>query len=75
MGLPGLSNLYASPAAAAGRIYFVGRDGTTTVLKHGTKLDVLSINKLDDPIDASPVIVGNQLFLRGESHLYCIESG
>ena len=72
--LQGLSNVYASPVAAAGRVYFVGRDGTTLVLKHGNSVDVLATNKLDDLIDASPAIVGKQLLLRGQSHLYCLEA-
>lgn len=72
--LPQLRALYASPMAAAGRVYFVDRDGTTIVIKSGEALDVLSVNKLDDHIDASPVAVGKQLFLRGEKYLYCIET-
>lgn len=71
--LPDLSSLYASPVGAAGRIYFVDRDGTTNVIKHSPKLEVLATNKLNDPIDASPAIVGNQIFLRSHTHLYCIE--
>jgi outer membrane protein assembly factor BamB len=72
--LPGLKSLYASPVSAAGRIYFVGRDGTTVVLKQSDKLEVLATNRLDDPIDASPAIVGKQMFLRGEKYLYCLEA-
>src|SRR5262249_46334351 len=68
-----VKELYASPMAAAGRIYLVGRDGTTMVLKAGDKLEVLATNELDDPVDASPVAVGKQLFLRGEKYLYCIQ--
>jgi outer membrane protein assembly factor BamB len=71
--LPGVRNFYASPSGTKDRIYFVGRDGTTLVLKAGDKLEVLATNRLDDGIDASPVIVGTQLFLRGHQHLYCIE--
>lgn len=71
--LPQVRNFYASPIAAAGRVYFVDRNGTAVVLKAGDELEVLAVNKLDDPIDASPVAVGRQLFLRGEKHLYCIE--
>jgi len=71
--LPGLSSVYASPVAAAGRVYFVDRDGTTVVLRHGPQLEVLATNKLEEPMDASPVLVGTQLFLRGKDHLYCIE--
>lgn len=71
--LPGLGNVYASPVAAAGRIYFTDRDGTTVVLKHGAQLEVIATNKLDAPTDASPAIVGKQLFLRSAQHLFCIE--
>jgi outer membrane protein assembly factor BamB len=71
--LPGVESFYASPILAAGRIYLVDRSGTTVVLRQADKVDVLAINRLDDPIDASPVAVGRQLFLRGEKYLYCIE--
>ena len=71
--LPAIESLYASPAGAAGRLYFVGQDGTTVVLRRADKMEVLSVNRLDDPIDASPVIVGRQMFLRGHNYLYCLE--
>jgi outer membrane protein assembly factor BamB len=70
--LPGLKNLYASPVAAHGRIYFVSREGVALVVKDQPKLEVLATNHLDDGFDASPAIVGRQLFLRGKGHLYCI---
>ncbi len=72
--LPGIDMLYASLAGAAGKIYIAGRDGTTVVLKHGREYEILGTNQLAEGIDASPVIVGTQLFLRGQRHLYCIES-
>jgi outer membrane protein assembly factor BamB len=71
--LGALSSLYASPVEADGRIYLTDRDGTTMVLERGDKLKVLSVNRLDEPIDASPAVVEKQLFLRGAKHLYCIE--
>jgi outer membrane protein assembly factor BamB len=71
--LPGQQSLYASPVGAAGRVYMVSREGTTLVLKDGDRLEVLATNRLDDVIDASPAVVGKQLFLRGEKGLYCIE--
>lgn len=64
---------YASPIAAAGRIYLVTRDGTTLVLRQGDRVEVLATNRLGDDVDASPVAVGRQLLLRGEKALYCIE--
>ncbi len=70
--LPNLRELYASPLGAADRIYFVGRDGTTLVIKNQPKLEVLAVNRLDDPMDASPAAVGRELFLRSKKRLYCI---
>jgi outer membrane protein assembly factor BamB len=71
--LPGLTSLYASPTAVADRIYIPDRDGTTLVIKRSTKVEVLATNRLDDALDASPVIVGNAMLLRGNQFVYCIE--
>jgi len=71
--LPGVRQFYASPVYAGGRLYFTDREGVTVVLKPGKQPDVIATNKLDDAVDASPVAVGKQLFLRGERFLYCIE--
>ncbi len=101
--IEGLQNVYASPVAAAGRVYLVGRNGTTTVIKHvtaaapakkaeaekdsekkdgdkkdekapdsGPTYEILATNKLDEGIDASPAIAGDEIFLRGNESLYCI---
>lgn len=70
--LPGAKAFYASPLAARDRVYFVDRGGTTIVARFDGELSVLATNRLNEPIDASPVAVGKQLFLRGERHLYCI---
>jgi outer membrane protein assembly factor BamB len=71
--LPKVTSFYASPVAAKGRIYFTGRDGTTVVIKQADKLEVLATNRVGEGVDASPAIVGKQLFIRGEKHLFCIE--
>ncbi|MFN2445287.1 MAG: PQQ-binding-like beta-propeller repeat protein [Vicinamibacterales bacterium] len=65
-------NVFASPVAAAGRIYIPGRDGTTVVLKHGPRFEVLAENTLDEGFDASPALVDEEIYLRGSRHLYCI---
>jgi outer membrane protein assembly factor BamB len=70
--LSGVSNLYASPVGADGRVYITGRNGTTLVLERSKELKVLATNKLNDGMDASAALAGNQLFLRGSKFLYCI---
>lgn len=70
--LTDLQGVYASPVAAAGRVYLVGRNGAAVVLKHSDRLEVLATNRLDDKFDASPAIAGKELFLRGRENLYCL---
>jgi outer membrane protein assembly factor BamB len=73
MRLEGMYEIYASPVAAAGRIYITDRDGITLVLSHGKGAPaVLARNRLDDGFNASAAIAGDEIFLRGRSHLYCI---
>lgn len=71
--LPGLDGLYASLGAANGHIYVFGRNGNAVVLKHGDKLEIVAQNRLDEGVDASPVMLGNQLFVRTHGHMYCFE--
>ena len=42
------------------------------MIKAGSELEILATNRLDDGFDASPVIVGNDLYLRGHESLYCL---
>jgi outer membrane protein assembly factor BamB len=70
--LAAIRDVYASPVAAAGRIYVTDRDGTTVVLSHADKPKVLAENRLDETISASAALVGGSLFLRGERHLYSL---
>jgi len=70
--LDGLPNVFSSPVAAGDRVYFTGREGTTTVLKTGPTYEVLATNTLDDDFDASPALAGNEMYLRGHKFLYAI---
>lgn len=73
--LEGLRGVYASPVAANGFLYLVGREGTVMVVKDAAQFEIVSTNKLDDRIDASPAILEKELFLRGHNYLYCIAEG
>lgn len=70
--LEGIDGIYASPVGAGGRVYVVGRKGTTLVLRHGPKLEILASNQLDDSFDSSPAISGDEIYLRGGQNLYLI---
>lgn len=70
--LPGLRQIFASPLAAAGRIYVADRNGATAVVERSGSFKLLATNRLDDAFSASPVAVGDTLYLRGERHLYAL---
>ena len=49
-----------------------GRDGNAVVLENGPELEIVEQNSLDDGVDASPAIVGDEMYLRGYRYLYRI---
>ncbi len=71
--LPLVRVLFASPVGASDRIYITSREGITLVMSNAEDSKLLSANRLNDVFSASPALVGNQLFLRGEKFLYCLE--
>ena len=62
----------ASPIAGDGKIYLASETGETVVLRAGRKLEVLSRNRLNTHIVASPAIARGRLFLRGDDELIAV---
>jgi outer membrane protein assembly factor BamB len=66
----------ASPIAVRGKLLFLLDTGETVVVDPGAKLQVVARNVLGDnqPLDfaASPAVVNGKLYIRSQSHLYCI---
>jgi outer membrane protein assembly factor BamB len=65
-------NFSASPVLGAGRLYFLGDDGDTTVIEGGPEFKVLAKNALGEKAQASPAVSQSCLFLRTANNLYCI---
>lgn len=70
--LQGIRHIFASPSGVKDRIYFVSQNGVTVVVHHGPEFEVLATNTLEDEFDASPVIVDDEIYLRGDHYLYRI---
>ena len=70
--LAGLRDIYASPVAAADRVYITGQTGITLVLSHDEAPRLLAANRLNDRFSASAAIVDKEIYLRGEQYLYCL---
>lgn len=62
----------ASPVLAGGCIYFAGENGTIYVVKAGPRFELVASNKLDAGCMASPAVVGEAIYLRTKTHVYCI---
>ena len=67
-----MRSIYSSPVGAAGRVYLTSRTGVTKVLALGPQYKELATNELDDGFDATAAIAGDEIYLRGNTHLYCI---
>ena len=68
--LEGIGTLYSSPSGVGERIY-IAAENICVVLKAGENFEIISSNELSDNFHASPVIVDNELILRGFESLYC----
>ncbi len=72
--IEGLNSTYASPVAANGYVYLTGRNGQVVVIKDASEWEQVASNSLGETIDATPALVDDQIFIRGEQHLFCIQS-
>ena len=63
----------ASPVDARGRIYFFGEGGRCVVVQAGREFKVLADNFLEAGCLASPAFVGNCIYIRTKSHLFCVQ--
>jgi outer membrane protein assembly factor BamB len=66
----GISQLFSSPTGVGDRIYMVSKN-RALVLKAGDTFQILASHSLEDDFIASPVIVDDELLLRGFHYLYC----
>ena len=65
---------HASLVSANGLVYFLSDEGVMTVVTAGPEFKVVARNEIGEQCSASPALSAGQVFLRGDIHLYCIES-
>lgn len=68
--LGALGYYYSSPVAADNKVYIASADGVVVVLDAGEQLKILTTNKLDGAILATPAIIDGNIYIRTENHLY-----
>jgi outer membrane protein assembly factor BamB len=67
-------NHSASPIFADGRIYFLSEEGECTVIAPAKEYRELARNNIGERTLASIAVSGKALYLRGDKHLYRLES-
>ena len=66
------STFSALPVAAQGRLYFSSEDGEVFVVRAGPKYELLSTNRMGEPLMATPAISDGMLLIRGQQHLFAV---
>lgn len=64
---------YSSVVAIGNKILFTNESGQTTVIANERDYQLLAKNRIGESVYASFAPVGNQLFIRTDKHLYCIQ--
>jgi outer membrane protein assembly factor BamB len=67
------ASFYASPAMAGDRIYLISRKGKVYIVGTGRELKELGKADLGEACDTSPAFAEGRMYIRGKTHLYCIE--
>jgi outer membrane protein assembly factor BamB len=62
----------ASPVLADGKLFLVNEAGVTTVVRLGEKPEIVATNDLKEPTLATPAVAHGCLFLRSDTHLFCV---
>lgn len=67
-------NVYSSIVGANGYLYICGREGNVAVVREGSEFEIVATNSMGQGINASPAIVGDTIYIRGDTHLFCISA-
>jgi len=74
--LPKPYSFKSSPVGANGKLYLASENEDVIVLRMGEKFEVLATNTLADQMFiATPAIMDNEIYLRGQNTLFCIREG
>lgn len=61
---------YATPVAVGDHLFVCAQRGTVFAVKAGDRFEVAARNELGEGLSATPAVVDDTLYLRGEKHLW-----
>ena len=68
--LPAGGDYYASPMHAGGHLYLASQGGVMTVIQAGPRFEVVSRVDLGEPVQATPAVVGDRLYVRTAGRMW-----
>lgn len=75
LGRSGRESFSAAPVAVGGRVYFTNDRGETFVVRAGPDFEVLHVNRLGEPVIASPALADGVWYFRTREHLLAVGGG
>lgn len=63
----------SSPVVVGDRLYIGDKDGTLHIVKTGPEFSIIASHDIGEPVLATPAFMDGKIYLRTNSHLYCIE--
>ena len=54
------------------RIYIIDLSGTMQIFRMDDKFEQLGTSKIGEDAYATPALVGDRIYIRGVTHLFCI---
>jgi outer membrane protein assembly factor BamB len=71
----GAAGFHSSPLVIDGKVYATSTAGDVYVFAAEPTFRLLARNELGEAVRATPAVADGRLYIRGESHLYCIGKG
>jgi len=65
---------YSTPITVGDRIIIAAERGTVFVIKPSDKLEIIARNEIGEKLAATPAIVDNTIYLRGNKHLWSFKN-
>lgn len=66
------STLYSSPMYADGKLFLMDNSGVMRIYEFSREMTLIAENALGEKAVTTPAFSAGKIYIRGESHLYCI---
>jgi outer membrane protein assembly factor BamB len=64
----------SSPIVVKNRVYIINLAGAMQIFRMTAKFELLGVSEIGEDAYATPALVGDRVYIRGLTHLFCIEA-